>query len=191
MQAMPYRSADVRAPAVEPPAEMAYRATLVDDAMVPHVIVHRYLLAAPAAVGLCVWGHSLLGVAFSVIAVVSIHLWSHRRVANAASVRLRVEGGAQLEITRGNKLLERARLEDLLAMKLDSETEKAFAITGYGVRASELPSGRNRSRIVLVFDGVEEPLPLTDVFVSQTECVEWIPKIRRFLGSHGWAPRPE
>lgn len=191
MAAMPYRLADVPEPSVVPPGELAYVATLVEDAMVPHRVVHQFLAAAPIVIALGVWVSGLLGLCVGIAAIAAIYLSQKRREANAGRVLLRASNGT-IEVMRGVRrtLLVRSSLEELAAVKLDSETQKAFAIHGHGVRAAELPATGNRARIVLVFADRRE-VPLTEVYLTHSDCVEWIPKIRRFLRSHGWLPEDE
>jgi hypothetical protein len=47
------------------------------------------------------------------------------------------------------------------------------------------------SRIVVVPEPPDEPVPLTAQRVAHLEAVEWAGKIRAFLRAHGWVPHDE
>lgn len=62
-----------------------------------------------------------------------------RKDARDSSFRV-IVGGGDLEVTRGGLVVVRLPLDDVEAVKLESETEAAFSIVGHGVRGGELPT---------------------------------------------------
>jgi hypothetical protein len=69
---------------------------------------------------------------------------------------------------------------------LAEEDEPGFAVVGHGLRAATLATSRGRAHIV--FRTADRATPLLTLPISQSECFEWIPKIRAFLKANGWSP---
>ncbi|HQY65469.1 MAG TPA: hypothetical protein PK141_28950, partial [Polyangiaceae bacterium] len=78
-------------------------------------------------------------------------------------------------------------LAELQSVGLAEEDEPGFLVGGgHGVRGVALESARGRAHIV--FRSRERATPLLELAVSQSECFERLPLIRRFLLSVGWTP---
>jgi len=122
--------------------------------------------------------------ALAVLLGAAIFVWRWRRESGMKSVVLEVEGGRLALLRPG--LGASVSLSELRAVVLSDEPTPAFAIVGHGVREGKLSTDGGRSRIVLRTS--TSATPLLPIAISQTECLEWIPKIRAFLREEGWSP---
>ena len=64
---------------------------------------------------------------------------------------------------------------------------------GYGdaVPTTELSGDLDVARIVVVRDGADPPVRLTEQYAPVFVCMERFGKVRTFLRSHGWKPVSE
>jgi hypothetical protein len=107
-----------------------------------------------------------------------------RREISMSSVTIVIENG-RLSLVRPG-LDASVPLRELRSVGLAEEDEPGFAVVGHGLRAATLATSRGRAHIV--FRTADRATPLLTLPISQSECFEWIPKIRAFLKANGWSP---
>jgi hypothetical protein len=186
----PYRAASVRSGA---PAELTLTARIPEAFWLAATRVggQRLLMTVPVIFAIGILGTANLVFAFVLLVFIAYAIWLRGQYAKSfARTMLRVADG-ELMLTLGDATPLRRRLADLRALRVDTETQKAFAIRGYGVHATTLGTGIARGRVVLELTGETEPLPLSEPLLSNTDCVEWVPRVYRFLRGHGWIPDDE
>lgn len=148
----------------------------------------------PTAMQLAVWAGGALVLGLSItfqaaliwlsIVAAAIFVLRKRREAAMSSVSIVVEGGRLALVRPG--LDASVPLRELRSVGLAEEDEPGFAVVGHGLRAASLETSRGRAHIV--FRTAERATPLLTLPISQSECFEWIPKIRGFLRANGWSP---
>ncbi len=148
----------------------------------------------PTAMQLAVWagGAVVLGVAVAfgaalgwlLFAAAVVFLMRKRRETTLSSVEIVIENG-RLSLVRPG-LDASVPLRELRSVGLAEEDEPGFAVVGHGLRAASLETSRGRAHVV--FRTAERATPLLTLPISQSECFEWIPKIRGFLKANGWSP---
>lgn len=108
-----------------------------------------------------------------------------RRHPDKVGVALSIEEG-QLFVRRGERLLIRTALDDLLDVRMDTESL-------VNVPGPESSGGgtTEESRIMLLFGGHPEPIHLTSDRTSYGECTEDFRRIKLFLRKRGWLPADE
>ena len=132
----------------------------------------------------------LVGIGVSVLLTLGL-----RKIGDAAGVVLRVDGSV-LTLRRGKAgaVLFRGPLEDLLDVKIDTETITNVVLVssspGYGMPQSGGGSS-DESRIALFLRNSEQPLYLSDRRASNILTTDWLGTIRRFLRAQGWLPIEE
>lgn len=145
---------------------------------------------AAAVVGFPQLGAGLLAGA------VATALWRWRRGPELRGIALEVDAG-DLTVTdrAARRVIARVRLTDLHDVTLDTKSIRKVepgrdVIPAVQFIASQIGPEIDVARIVLEVEG-RLPIRLTEAFLSHTESVEWIAKIRLFLRAHGWVPADE
>jgi hypothetical protein len=92
--------------------------------------------------------------------------------------------GTGLPLRLSLAALETVRLETKTIEKMQREV-RADGLLGFGATMTV-----DNSRIVFVLSR-KSPVYLTDEYVSHTDCLEWLGKIRLFLRGNGWVPADE
>jgi hypothetical protein len=182
---VPYRESEVVGRAAEVGQEMVYRPQPKNaHASARRMYARYFVIVLPVAVILAAfhWAASLALVA----AVIAWDVFRVRR--ERAGIRLALEG-TDLAIGSEGRRVPMAKLVNV---RLDT---RAVSSTGTMVRPDGVlgagPSlSVDESRIELIVAGAE-PVRLTDAYFSQTDSLEWLGRIRRFLRAHGWVPDDE
>jgi hypothetical protein len=193
MNAMPYRTMEPAAAGTDKPREFVCTLHDHDSRGGLMGIVPGFLVGGVACAVLGVEGHMTAGLLAFVAAVV----WAmRRRSVRESGVVLRVENGSlHVFPWRGAPKAEEIPLEDLLDVRLDSKTSHkpqretrpgVFAVGGY---SGALPV--DVARIVLVLPSSVPPIELGKEYVSHSEVVEKISKLKKFLRSCDWLPLDE
>lgn len=193
-KASPYRKHESLPTRREPPLELIYRPSGSDRQIAPvRRALKTALLAAPIAIALALFGAPTSST-FVMGGAIVFAVWRWRQTADMSGIRLRYEHD-QLLITFGRSDVPlRVPLRHLRNIQLDSKT---IAKVSHEVRPDGVISMSGRpmvvdvSRVVLVLAEPEEPIHLTEDYVSHSECLEWLGKIRLFLRLHGWLPEDE
>jgi hypothetical protein len=120
--------------------------------------------------------------------------WWWRRGQRGEDFQLRLRCGA-LGVSRGSRAVLELRLKDLADVVLDTKAirkvEEGTSMLG-ALRGLDLRVGPELdvSRVVLVAtDGGE--LALGDKYMSHSEAMDWLGRIRVFLRKGGWIPEDE
>jgi hypothetical protein len=193
-KASPYRKHESLPSRREPPLELIYHPSGSDLQIAPvRRVLRTAFLAAPIAIGLALFGAPTSST-FVMGGAIVFAVWRWRQSADVTGIRLRYEDD-QLLITFGRSDVPlRVPLRHLRNVQLDSKT---IAKVSREVRPDGVMSMSGRpmvvdvSRVVLVLADPEDPLRLTEDYVSHSECLEWLGKIRLFLRLHGWVPEDE
>jgi hypothetical protein len=187
MAMVPYRESDLPTRAPDAAHEIVYR----PQSKNPHnsarrMYVRYFVIVMPVAGILAAfhWGASLALVAL----VIAWDVFRVRR--ERAGIRLALDG-TDLVVGAGAEP-RRVPMATLVNVRLDT---RVVSSTGAMVRADGIlgpgPSlSVDESRIELVVTG-GEPMRLTDAYFSQSDSLEWLGRIRRFLRAHGWVPEDE
>jgi hypothetical protein len=120
--------------------------------------------------------------------------WLWRRRQRGEDFALRLRHGA-LGVSHGSRAVLQLRLKDLADVVLDTKAirkvEEGSSMLG-ALRGLDLRIGPELdvSRVVLVaMDGGQ--LALGDKYLSHSEAMEWLGRIRVFLRKGGWVPEDE
>jgi hypothetical protein len=154
----------------------------VEDYEHPTATQLMVLAGGAVVVGVLVAFGAALG--WLLFAAAVIFAMRKRRESTMSSVAIVIEDG-RLSLVRPG-LDASVPLRELRSVGLAEEDEPGFAVVGHGVRSASLETSRGRAHIV--FRTAERATPLLALAISQSECFEWIPKIRGFLKANGWSP---
>ena len=165
-------------------ATLALRATTLQVEDFEHPTAMQLAVWAGVAIVLGITVAFGAALAWLLFAAATIYLMRRRREATMSSVAIVVEGG-RLSLVRPG-LDASVPLRELHSVGLAEEDQPGFAVVGHGVRSASLETSRGRAHIV--FRTAERATPLLALAISQSECFEWIPKIRAFLKANGWSP---
>lgn len=183
----PYRAPGARDG--EAPATLALASTTLAMEQYGHEAGKQALLFALVSLALCALAPptaALLGVIGFGGLLLAVRKRRERRLSR---VKLTIEAQI-LTVAWPTGAPVRIPLAELQSVGLAEEDEPGFLVGGgHGVRGAALESATGRAHIVLRTR--ERATPLLALAISQSECFEWIPLIRRFLLSSGWAPPPE
>jgi hypothetical protein len=150
------------------------------------------LIAIPFTVLLATLGREAWSVGVMGTAILRA-IWQWRKGEKEGGIRL-TSVGQELFVNLGGSVPLRIRLSALRTVVLDSKTinKAQREVRPDGIIAiSRRAIAVDVSRIVFVLAEPEEPFPLTEEYVSQSDCFEWLGKIRMFLRLHGWVPEDE
>lgn len=183
----PYRAAGARDG--EAPATLALTSTTLAMEHYGHEAGKQAALFALVSLALCALAPptaALLGViGFGGLLLAA----QKRRERRLSRVKLTIEAQT-LTVEWPSGAPVRIPLAELRSVGLAEEDEPGFLVGGgHGVRGVALESATGRAHIVLRTQ--DRATPVLALAISQSECFEWIPLIRRFLLSSGWAPPPE
>ncbi len=191
---LPYRDATPQRSSDDRPTELVFRARNRDARNRLSMGVVQ-LFTLPAIAGSC--GGSLGGPWAAVLAMAAVGLgvgawW--RRSQKGDEFVLRVRDG-RLSVRRGARDVLALRLKDLADVVLDTKAirkvEEGSSMLG-ALRGLDLRLGPELdvSRVVLVAaDGAE--LALGEKYLSHSDAMEWLGKIRLFLRKLDWLPEDE
>jgi hypothetical protein len=165
-------------------ATLALRATTlqVEDFDHPTALQLAVSTGVTLVMGVAVGFGAALGLLLFAAAVTFVI--RRRREISMSSVTIVIENG-RLSLVRPG-LDASVPLRELRSVGLAEEDEPGFAVVGHGLRAATLATSRGRAHIV--FRTADRATPLLTLPISQSECFEWIPKIRAFLKANGWSP---
>ena len=176
------------------PAELSLTARVPDALWLAATRVGalRLLMGVPVAIAIAVLGTATHVFVFVTLGGLAYAVWLRGQVAKSvARTVLRVVDGDLIVARSDRQDALRSRFDDVLGIRVDSETQQAFAIRGHGVRAATLGKGVGRARVVLDLANERDPIMLSEALLSHTDCVEWVPKLYRFFRAHGWVPADE
>ena len=182
---VPYRESEIAGRVADAAQEMVYRPQPKNaHASARRMYVRYFVIVLPVAALLAAyhWAASLALVAAAIV-------WDVYRVRRErAGIRLALDGTDLVIGAEGR----RVPMATLVNVRLDT---RAVSSTNTMVRADGIlgpgPSlSVDESRIELIVTDAQ-PLRLTDAYFSQTDSLEWLGRIRRFLRAHGWVPLDE
>lgn len=192
----PYRSKDEVFTEGGPENVLVYRTTDRERHVAPaRAATQIGVVGATAGVVASAAGFPVVGAAVLAGAMV-VALWRWRRAPTASGLLFRVDSGELVVIDQGSKrLVVRTRLADLRNVSLDTRSIRKVepgrdVVPVVQFIETQVGPEIDVARIVLERAG-HPPLRLTDAFLSHTDSVEWIARIRVFLRSHGWLPEDE
>lgn len=191
----PYREED--ASAEHGPSELLYRASDPDRSVAPARSAIQLSIAGAFVSGFVAMAGYATPAALVLGGFVGAGIWRWRRSPEATGVMFSVHRG-ELTVKEkvSGKVLARARLQDVLDVRLDTkEIHKVVpgsnAVPGVRFINSEVAPGVDVARIVLVLGNEATPIRLTEQFLAHMDSVEWTGKIRSFLRRQGWTPEDE
>jgi hypothetical protein len=189
----PYRDASGK----PKPAELVYRTRDPERLVAPTRAAAQVWIAGTLVSSILVMA-GLRGVAAVLFGVAAIcAVWRWRRTPYSSGVVIfRIDCGF-LDVTApAYRTLVRAPLDEISNVSLDTKNIRKVvegsAITP-GIRSFEtkVSPGVDVARILVMVEGLSEPVRLSDSYYAHMECVEWLGRIRKFLRSNGWAPEDE
>jgi hypothetical protein len=157
----------------------------------PSFFLHGLALGAFLGALAVVTGHSRLCIAV-VAGMLAWAMWCWWRSRRVPGIVLRVENRSLLVMSGSRVCLLRVELSRLLDVCLDTQT----ANNQFTVRSSSMVQTNtftcDVARILLVCENhAFETFALNTDYVSHTDCVAWLGKIRLFLRSQDWVPGDE
>ncbi len=186
----PYRAAGVRAGDV--PSTLALVSTTL--AMEDYGHENGKQAAFFAAVTLALCGLAPPTVALLGVLVLGGVLFALRKRRERRLSRVKLTAVSQvLTLEWPSGATVQIPFAELQSVGLAEEDEPGFLVGGgHGVRGVLMESARGRAHIVFrTRSRGASATPLLELAVSQSECFEWLPLIRRFLLSAGWTPPAE
>lgn len=191
MTQAPYRAPDPP-PAAPPPSR--FFCTWDDAGRQTNVYMAYYAVAASLIVLLVVGSWSRMGALALLATLLAVVLWRRRHPGTPRGLSLRVENGVLGYLPEGARVETWIPLASVRNVELDSKAIQRVTYhqaVGAAMPSSQVSNAVDISRIVLVLDPPESPVPLSRTYASYSLCIERYGKLRLFLRGHGWLPEDE
>jgi hypothetical protein len=195
----PYRDKEIPAQRPEPARELVYVGRDAERKLDPYRVYVRFGLVAVAItfagflIGIPAQLAGLIG-GLAVLAGMIAAVLRWRKGASMPGQLLRVENGELLIFPNGKGygLPQRLMLKNIRNVELETKSiEKSqIEVNTVGMVGLGHVQAVDNSRIVFALRKKQTHV-LTEAFVSHSDCIEWLGKIRKLLRSHGWLPEAE
>jgi hypothetical protein len=193
----PYREPRLPAQKPEPPSRLVYSTEHHERHVGPlRAFAQKAIVGGVIGAVLAILGSPGFGLVVFV-AGGAWGVWSWTRARDIIPTELIVENGSLLIAGSPAAPPVRIALRKLRDVRLDTKEiqrvqgDPRFALSALGSPILRVAPPVDVSRIVFDVGKRAAPIELTEAYVSYSECVEWVGRIRTFLRAHGWVPMDE